>query len=357
MSRLFADFSTLEEYLIQKRENNGWQFGEGFNVGSGSHLNKLPNVNELADLTDEELKKRYKIKPFPHRATWITGELNVLPRQLTSKGICWNDVKPCSELFFEAPRIKNKLIFSPPHVLIREVADGLAIPAVFSDSSDSKLVFSKQIIGIHAPNADKEKLVNIANFLNDSGISSFLAIVASGRILISRSSSLLQDDILSVPYSDSNKDIVLTDWENALVEDVMKYYVNFRRCGEDSTVLNDVSNKDLLSFGKMYCNILNPVYKEFRALSPIPMGTFICYPFCYGDTPQIELPKEETVVPYLTELLRHQHGGRLFVNRILRLYEQNVIFMIKPNQKRYWLRSIALRDADETLIDLLDQGF
>jgi hypothetical protein len=31
--------------------------------------------------------------------------------------------------------------------------------------------------------------------------------------------------------------------------------------------------------------------------------------------------------------------------------------MVKPNQKRYWLRSIALRDADETLVDLLGQGY
>jgi hypothetical protein len=85
--------------------------------------------------------------------------------------------------------------------------------------------------------------------------------------------------------------------------------------------------------------------------------SFICYPFCYGDAPQIDLPDESTVAPFLNELLHKQHSSRLFINRILRLYDQNVIFMIKPNQKRYWLRSIALRDADETLIDLLEQGY
>jgi hypothetical protein len=107
----------------------------------------------------------------------------------------------------------------------------------------------------------------------------------------------------------------------------------------------------------MYCSILNPVYKQFRPVQPIPMGSFVCYPFCFGDAPQIDLPEENEVVPFLDELLHRQHGSRLFVNRILRLYDQNVIFMIKPDQKRYWLRSIALRDADETLVDLLGQGF
>jgi hypothetical protein len=87
------------------------------------------------------------------------------------------------------------------------------------------------------------------------------------------------------------------------------------------------------------------------------MGSFVCYPFCYGDAPKIDLPEKNEVVPFLDELLHRQHGSRLFINRILRIYEQNVIFMIKPNQKRYWLRSIALRDADETLVDLLEQGY
>jgi hypothetical protein len=32
-------------------------------------------------------------------------------------------------------------------------------------------------------------------------------------------------------------------------------------------------------------------------------------------------------------------------------------FLLKPDRFRYWLRSIALRDADETLADLRAQGF
>jgi hypothetical protein len=219
------------------------------------------------------------------------------------------------------------------------------------------LVFSKQIIGIHAPRSDEDKLKNIAGSLNNSGIFSFLATVVSSRMLISRDTSILQDDIFALPYSEDIKDFSLNGWEEALLEDVMEHQLDFRRKGETSAVLTKANDSELISFGEMYCNILNPVYKEFRPLTPIPMGSFICYPFCYGDAPKIELPKEDTVVPYLEELLHHQQSSRLFVNRILRLYEQNVIFMIKPNQKRYWLRSIALRDADETLIDLLEQGY
>jgi hypothetical protein len=33
------------------------------------------------------------------------------------------------------------------------------------------------------------------------------------------------------------------------------------------------------------------------------------------------------------------------------------MFLLKPDRLRYWLRSVALRDADETLADLRAQGF
>jgi hypothetical protein len=164
---------------------------------------------------------------------------------------------------------------------------------------------------------------------------------------------------MSLPYPDDEQDIDLNFWEQALVDDIGGYLIEFRRNGEKASVLTKTNDRDLRSFGKMYCNILNPVYKQFRPLEPLLMenGSYICYPFCFGDTPQIEVPKDDTVIPFLSDLLHRRHGSRLFINRILRIYEQNVILMIKPNQKRYWLRSIALRDADETLVDLLEQGY
>lgn len=354
MDRLITDVKTLGEYLEQKRNNEGWQFGEGFSVGCGSYLNDLPNAKELAELSPKVLQKKFSLKETPNLASWITGKPNVSPESLTKEGIDWNSVKPLNKLFFERPRGTTQFIFSPPHVLIREKVEGLAIPTVFSDET---LVFTNQIVGVHAPKSEQNHLKILANRLNNSTIYGILAILVSGRILVGRSNSLYASDIMALPYPGDMQDLDLNFWEQALVDDVGDYLVDFRRSGEKATVLSETDKLDLQSFGEMYCSILNPVYKQFHPLEPIPMGSFICHPFCYGDAPQIELPDQNKVVPFLDELLRRQHGSRLFINRILRIYEQNVIFMVKPNQKRYWLRSIALRDADETLVDLLGQGY
>jgi len=42
---------------------------------------------------------------------------------------------------------------------------------------------------------------------------------------------------------------------------------------------------------------------------------------------------------------------------VLRFYEANTILIVKPDRLRYWIRSAAIRDADETLTDLRSQGY
>ena len=41
----------------------------------------------------------------------------------------------------------------------------------------------------------------------------------------------------------------------------------------------------------------------------------------------------------------------------MRIYDENVIYLIKPKQLRYWLRSVAIRDADETFAFLVNQEY
>ncbi|MCI5218942.1 MAG: hypothetical protein D3914_07085, partial [Candidatus Electrothrix sp. LOE2] len=354
LDRLLRDAPTLGEYLEEKRENHGWQFGEGYTVGCGKKLTKQSDTEGLIELSPKERMEKFGLKRTPKLAPWITGKPMIPPNALTRAGIDWGSVESCNELFFQETCISIKKIFSAPHALIREVVDGLNIPATFSNK---ELVFTKQIIGVYAPESEREELQQLAARLNDSKIFGLLAIFVSGRSWVSRGNSLNFGDIKKIPYCDDLFDIKLNFWEYALVEDLANYFVDFRTNGEKAAVLSKPDESDLQDFGKMYCDILNPVYEKFRPLEPITLGSFICYPFCYGDAPQIELPDKKHVVPFLDELLHSRHSSRLFINRILRLYEQNVIFMVKPNQKRYWLRSIALRDADETLIDLLEQGY
>lgn len=100
LERLLGEFSTLGEYLEQKRKEKGWQYGEGYSVGCGNRLNSLPNIKDLATLPIDELKRQIDFEGIPKPAPWITGRKKVPSEALSAAGIDWDKVKPCDDLFF-----------------------------------------------------------------------------------------------------------------------------------------------------------------------------------------------------------------------------------------------------------------
>ena len=60
---------------------------------------------------------------------------------------------------------------------------------------------------------------------------------------------------------------------------------------------------------------------------------------------------------HVEALLHEKRGTSLAMTRIARIYDRKFVYLIKPDRERYWLKSIALRDADDLLFDLRGQGF
>lgn len=51
--------------------------------------------------------------------------------------------------------------------------------------------------------------------------------------------------------------------------------------------------------------------------------------------------------------LMEERSRSVFVKRNVRIYERDCIYLIKPNQARYWTYSSACRDADEIYADVM----
>ena len=82
----------------------------------------------------------------------------------------------------------------------------------------------------------------------------------------------------------------------------------------------------------------------------------ICQPFVFGKG-KVDWSGADELKLKLDTLLHEQQGTTLHITRIARMYDGSFIFLLKPDPLRYWLRSVALRDADETLADLRSAGF
>lgn len=122
--------------------------------------------------------------------------------------------------------------------------------------------------------------------------------------------------------------------------------------------MRDEGISALDSFGATFTKQINAIYKRnpLRALKSQTWPGTICLPFSFGDA-QVDWSGADELKGKLDTLLHEQRGTTLHVTRIARIYDGRFIFLLKPDRLRYWLRSVALRDADETLSDLRAQGF
>lgn len=314
------NFRTLQTYAGEQR----WDFGEGFiRGGRGISASADHIVN----------------KPF-------------LPSEaLTSDGIDEGAIVTAGQGPYERPRSETR--FTPPILLIRE---HMNVPHALR--LREYLTYPKRIVGFPAPKLDTDKLQSISEWLSaeQAALQAYIAL-NSPSLFTQKATALQADDIYSIPYPEA-RTLDLSENERVLVEDITAYYRDLIRLGEDSKAMRESGNQALESFGARYTQQINSIYKnnQLHALESYTWSGAICFPFSFGDG-KVDWRGVEGLKGKLDALLHEQRGSTLHVTRIARIYDDRFIFLLKPDRLRYWLRSVALRDADETLSDLRAQGF
>jgi hypothetical protein len=343
----------LGEYLNEKVKNYSWYVGEGFRAGKKKEIEKLIYYKANKDvLTDIEIAEREELEEKYSKAEFLTGKPTLPTEALTEDGIDQSQIYILEEEYFLTKRAEQT--FRGPHVLIKEVAGQKSIPIGFTQEY---LTFGAQIIGIFAPTSQIGELKKIERRLKNNTTYLFFAAASSGRYMVSKYTSILKDDINNLPYPENEEEMELSETEKILVDDTLNFILPFHNKGENSIAVKDATKGDLAQFGELYCKLLNTIYKELRPHEPIETESFICYPFDFKDESSIKTDGEN-IEGFLNQLLvKNYEGSNLRIIRVLRIYDENVIYLVKPKQIRYWLRSVAIRDADETFIDLVKQGY
>ena len=312
---------TIGQYA-QKCE---WDFGEGWIEG-----------------------RKGKRTPAPH----ITGKPWLPSRQLTEEGIAEAGIRQsCMVKLFKTQYTPKR--FTPPMLLIRSQSD--LHHAVWEKDY---LTYTQRIVGFCGSTEDLPKLRAASRWLDNFGLllKAFLA-ATSPRIFTQKSSSLSNEDIVSLPYDDSGH-FHLALHEEIIVDDIANCFCEFIRHGEKSRMVTQPGLPALPDFNDIYIRHINAIYKkkQLRALDAQNWPGVICQPFVFGKG-KVDWKGAEDLRGKLDKLLREQRGSGLTITRIARIYDGPCIYLLKPDRLRYWLRSVALRDADETLADLWEQGF
>jgi len=130
------------------------------------------------------------------------------------------------------------------------------------------------------------------------------------------------------------------------------------RLGQNSDLLKKAARKDdLRKYSRLFIRMLGSVYDNLRASDPVFLNGLTCQQFYFGERPGpswIDNQSEDELRKLIYTDDKHEY---LRTIRVLRLYSENVLLLIKPDRLRYWIGSTAIRDADETLMHLHRQGY
>ncbi len=322
-----SEIISLKDYLQRKKEENRWDFGQGYKIGNKKNLDT----------------KRI-----------ITNRNTILDKYFKENGI--TEVKIQEETHFETIPSNALNIFTPPHILIKKTVGKKAIPVVFRDDY---LTFRNEVIGIHCPDDEIDELLHFAAmFERNNHLFRFYITATSARFGVGRTPyTILLEDITNLPFVEN--EINLSFAEKILITDTVDFSIDQFAFGENAKVNLDVSDLRFLSdFSNVYCKALNSIYQEKEtkySLSKIYEGdAFFACEYTFTDKKGIiETLNSEAD---FNALIDHWGNRNVLIKRVVRFCGKDKIILIKPKQLRYWLKSIALRDVDETLEESFNQN-
>jgi hypothetical protein len=374
-------FQNIPTKLEQFIKSQDWLFEEGY-IGIDLEKSKykdkhkqairqLKEYEQSATLSEEQEKEFKTLKAKYKKASFLTGK-QVLPTEAVSgDSVDFSRITVLQDEYFHRP--KKEELFLRPFLIIKEgVSDNALICHLIPEPDIKKrnvLACKDKIIIINPK--DRTQWENVVQFgevlKNNALLYHFYILCFSGQYLVNRSTAILKADIDALPYPVNEKEketMKLYDIEKVIVNDVLTYGVKFRSNGSKSEAVQPIKTekdrKEVMDkFQYWFLSIMNSVYKDVKAYKTLFISDFVCFIVYKGEKlPEIDIENLENAEVYLNNLLIQKNISKTIrMTKIITIFDKNVTYLIKPNQLRYWLPSIAIRDADEIFAYLTKKGF
>jgi len=326
------NYSQLKEVLKLKK----WKKGNGFQTSK-------PKDDENHD-----------IQKIPHI------EAKKLERYYTTKE---NTIR-INTVNFE--RLGALHAYKSPHLLIKEGQKKKRFCSSFIDYDCS---FRKTIYGIHSNDVDSLK--NLSAFLNSS-LAFYIMFLSTGDWGVERE-RVLSKEILDIPalcfeLTEKYKKKIVTAFDQ-IIELKNTNQLNEAQLIADLEQKIETALWDALQLSKTERILIEDVLTYsldalpawatiFNINARIPLNITVLHlsENNKADT-IIELP-EKVIGQLLKEMEQHtyeEYAESIYFRKFYRYYNGETIYIIKPNEKRFWSRSMAINDADELIVEILNQ--
>lgn len=290
-------------------------------------------------------------------------------------------------------RTPEPRIFLKPHVVVKE---GQANSLFCASYVDRDCSFKDTITGIGGPPEDAPLLKALTCYLNSPLVSYILFHTSStwgverprvkiGEMLsvpaflpseaadVARLADLwtrratasvdeweaVEQEIASVFFDIAH----LSKDDRALVDDTLKHTIPFSQRQAGKYGPKRTTEGQLHSYAEVFARTigrwLNPnagaiSFETYDCEGPLTaVGFSLSESKRVGVRPGVSRAHLEELFRRLESQLTSQESQSLYVRRHLRIFSGDWLYVIKPTQLRYWTRSVALDDADGSIVELL----
>ena len=223
--------------------------------------------------------------------------------------------------------------------------------------NENILCFKDGISGIHYNENESGVASDLHRFLTNTiynRVLVFYSILTGSVALVRREKAIGKDEIDKFPYpqtKENKQNLQLSEIEEIWQEDVFNYYIHQGKVSKNNP-LNEVANDNMLkSYADTFTWLMNLNYnpvkeKSFWTGKITKTKSYIAVEFHYCEK-NIDMSIEEKTEEEYQNYFETQIGRNKKITRIVEYIDfvNNKIYYIKPHQKRYWLKSIADRDA------------
>ncbi|MDR2084472.1 MAG: SAM-dependent methyltransferase [Bacteroidales bacterium] len=396
-----TDIKHLPRYECQKPDTKIWKVGMWGNLQDFSLITNLNNSKSTTDLST-----------YFNQNNWIFGAgLNgdsdhkdfvptpiIITKAISRYYTSDNFAIPNDEYY----RKINDSLFIPPFVILKKGQKNRQVTASYVDYK----AYCKSgafIINKNDKNIDdvKKMLVTFINsnlatyylFLSSSSwgiereqiffkeyleLPSFFSNSQNSKTIISLFDQLifeLKKDFPNENFIEQTEKAInielynvigLTTKEQVLIQDTLEFSLDLFEQGENSIGFKRTLDTENRAYADMLCNELNDFlqHSSFKANAVIfdvqlndPLNLVIISFDSKQETVLSKSAQElSPALKMLNEFSLQEKGQNIYVRKQYKYYDTNKIYLIKPNQKRFWTRSQAVDDALSLTIEIANMG-
>lgn len=390
IEKLNTNFTRLKDIIAKLNIKQG----VGFQLLTKSTDKELPDdeLSNLKYLDADSIKPYYTPKSYLKKIN-----TSIKTKKATTFYLNYYNKKFISELpiinIFR--RLGDKDAYVNPHFVIKKgLEDGFTC-ASFLDFSCS---FRDGVYGFYGEKGNTNNLKIIASYLN-SIISNYYLFLSNSSYGIERD-QIMKNEYLDIPFpnlskSDTDKIISLfakliddkknsdifhkkisineideifikalnlTAYERFLIEDAIKFSIDLFIKGKDSVSLKATNIEEL----RIYATITQEIVNEYlNAANNISIKIFDIDKKAPLNLIIIKLSKTSKNIiegkigdivnhlDFLNKISIKKEAKSIYIKKIIKYYDVDTIYILKPNQKRFWSRSMAINDAKELINEII----